>query len=43
MKHAFLDHHSGIESSIHRLDARAKIIVSFSLILVGVRLSSVVS
>ena len=36
MKHAFLDHHSGIESPIHHLDARAKIIVFFSLILVGV-------
>jgi cobalt/nickel transport system permease protein len=36
MKHAFLDHHSGVESPIHHLDARAKIIVFFSLILVGV-------
>jgi len=36
MKHAFLDHHSGVDSSIHHLDARAKIIVFVSLILVGV-------
>jgi len=36
MKHAFLDHHSGVESPIHHLDARSKIIVFFSLILVGV-------
>ena len=36
MKHAFLDHHSRIDSPIHRLDARAKIIVFFTFILVGV-------
>jgi cobalt/nickel transport system permease protein len=36
MKHAFLDHHSGIESPIHHLDARAKVIVFFTFILVGV-------
>ena len=36
MKHAFLDHHSREESSIHHLDARAKIIVFFTFILVGV-------
>ncbi len=36
MKHAFLDHHSGIHSPIHHLDARAKIIVFFTFILVGV-------
>jgi len=36
MKHAFLDHHSSIESPIHHLDARAKVIVFFSFILVGV-------
>jgi cobalt/nickel transport system permease protein len=36
MKHAFLDHHSGIESPIHHLDARAKIIVFFTFVLVGV-------
>jgi cobalt/nickel transport system permease protein len=36
MKHAFLDHHSGIDSPIHRLDARAKVIVFFTFILVGV-------
>jgi cobalt/nickel transport system permease protein len=36
MKHAFLDHHSHVESPIHHLDARAKIIVFFSFILIGV-------
>ncbi len=36
MKHAFLDHHSGIHSPIHHLDARAKIVVFFTFILVGV-------
>jgi cobalt/nickel transport system permease protein len=36
MRHAFLDHHSGIESPIHHLDARAKVIVFFTFILVGV-------
>jgi cobalt/nickel transport system permease protein len=36
MRHAFLDHHSGIESPVHHLDARAKIIVFFTFILVGV-------
>jgi cobalt/nickel transport system permease protein len=36
MKHAFLDHHSHIESPIHHLDARAKIIVFFTFILIGV-------
>jgi cobalt/nickel transport system permease protein len=36
MRHAFLDHHSGTESPIHRLDARAKIIVFITFILVGV-------
>ena len=36
MKHAFLDHHSGIDSPIHRLDARAKVVVFFTFILVGV-------
>ena len=36
MRHAFLDHHSGIESPIHHLDARAKIIVFFSFIVIGV-------
>ena len=36
MRHAFLDHHSTIESPIHNLDARAKIIVFFTFILVGV-------
>jgi cobalt/nickel transport system permease protein len=36
MRHAFLDHHSGIESPIHHLDARAKIIVFLTFILIGV-------
>ena len=36
MKHAFLDHHSQTESPIHHLDARAKIIVFFTFILIGV-------
>jgi cobalt/nickel transport system permease protein len=36
MKHAFLDHHSHVESPIHHLDARAKIIVFFTFILIGV-------
>jgi cobalt/nickel transport system permease protein len=36
MRHQFLDHHSGIESPIHHLDPRAKIIVFFSVILIGV-------
>jgi cobalt/nickel transport system permease protein len=36
VKHAFLDHHSSIESPIHHLDARAKIVVFFTFILVGV-------
>jgi len=36
MRHEFLDHHSRIVSPIHRLDPRAKIIVFFSFILIGV-------
>jgi cobalt/nickel transport system permease protein len=36
MRHAFLDHHSGGESPIHRLEARAKIIVFFTFILISV-------
>jgi cobalt/nickel transport system permease protein len=36
MRHAFLDHHSGMDSPIHRLDARAKIIVFFAFILITV-------
>ncbi len=36
MRHAFLDHHSQAESPIHHLDARAKIIVFFTFILIGV-------
>jgi len=36
MRHAFLDHHSSAESPIHHLDARAKIIVFFTFILIAV-------
>jgi len=36
LKHAFIDHHSRVDSPIHRLDAKAKIIVFFAFILVGV-------
>jgi len=36
MRHAFLDHHSKTESPVHHLDARAKIVVFFSFILIGV-------
>lgn len=36
MRHGFLDHHSGIESPIHHLDARAKIIVFFALVVLEV-------
>jgi len=36
VKHSFLDHHSQTESPIHHLDARAKIIVFFTFILIGV-------
>jgi cobalt/nickel transport system permease protein len=36
LKHAFLDHHSRVDSPIHRLDAKAKVIVFFAFILVGV-------
>ncbi len=36
MRHQFIDHHSGIESPIHHLDARAKIIVLFTFIVIGV-------
>jgi energy-coupling factor transporter transmembrane protein EcfT len=32
MKHAFLDHYSHVESPIHHLDAKAKIIVFLSFI-----------
>jgi len=38
MRHAFLDHHSSTESPIHQLDARAKIIVFFTFILIAVSL-----
>jgi cobalt/nickel transport system permease protein len=36
MKHAFLDHHSQTVSPIHHLDARAKIIVFFTFILIEI-------
>ena len=36
MKHAFIDHHSQTESPVHRLDARVKIIVFFTFIVIGV-------
>ena len=36
MRHEFLDHHSTLESPIHHLDPRAKVIVFFSFILIGV-------
>ncbi len=36
MRHEFLDHHSGIDSPIHHLDPRAKVMVFFSFILIGV-------
>ncbi|OGP92915.1 MAG: cobalt ECF transporter T component CbiQ [Deltaproteobacteria bacterium RBG_16_48_10] len=36
MRHEFLDHHSGLESPIHHLDPRAKILVFFAFILIGV-------
>ena len=36
MKHAFVDHHSGIDSPIHRLDARVKIVVLFAVVLLEV-------
>ena len=36
MRHAFLDHHSGIDSPIHRLDARVKIIVFFAFVVLEV-------
>jgi cobalt/nickel transport system permease protein len=36
MRHEFIDHHSGIHSLIHHLDPRAKIVVFFSFILIGV-------
>lgn len=36
MRHAFLDHHSGLNSPVHRLDARIKIIVFFAFILITV-------
>ena len=39
MKHEFLDHHSRMDSIVHRLDARAKIIVFLTFILVGVSTS----
>jgi len=39
VKHEFLDHHSRMDSVVHRLDARAKIIVFLTFILVGVSTS----
>ena len=36
MRHEFLDHHSGLDSPIHHLDPRAKVIVFFAFILIGV-------
>ncbi len=36
MRHEFIDHHSGLHSLIHHLDPRAKIVVFFSFILIGV-------
>ncbi len=36
MKHAFIDQHSQTESPVHRLDARVKIIVFFTFIVIGV-------
>jgi len=36
MRHAFLDHHSSVESPVHHLDARAKIIVFFTFVLIAV-------
>ena len=36
MRHSFLDKHSGLDSPIHRLDARTKILSLFCLILVCV-------
>jgi cobalt/nickel transport system permease protein len=36
MKHAFIDHHSQTESPVHRLDARVKIIVFFTFVVIGV-------
>ena len=36
MRHAFLDHHSGIDSPVHHLDARVKIIVFFAFIVLEV-------
>ena len=36
MKHAFLDKYSALESPVHRLDARAKIIAFLALIVISV-------
>ncbi len=36
MRHEFLDHHSSLDSPIHHLDPRVKIIVFFAFILIGV-------
>lgn len=39
MRHEFLDHHSSLDSPIHHLDPRAKVIVFFTFILIGVSAS----
>jgi len=36
MKHAFLDKYAGLESPVHQLDARAKIVTFFVLIVIAV-------
>ena len=36
MKHAFLDKYAGLESPVHQLDARAKIVTFFALIVIAV-------
>jgi cobalt/nickel transport system permease protein len=36
MRHAFLDKYAGLESPIHQLDARAKIVAFFALIVISV-------
>ena len=36
MKHAFLDKYAGLESPVHALDARAKIVAFFTLIVLCV-------
>ena len=36
MRHSFLDQYSALESPVHRLDARAKIIAFLALIVIAV-------